>query len=286
MVTSKQLLPVYDKPLIYYPLSVLMMAGIKDILIITSPDDINRFKKLLGEGENFGIKLSYAIQNKPEGIAQAFIIGKKFIGSDACTLILGDNIFYGSGLIAHLNNAVTRAIEDKCATLYGCYNDNPSRYGVITLDKKNLPTIVEEKPIHPKSNYCVTGLYVFPNDVINLVKKIKKSKRDEYEITDLNNLYIKNKRCHLTILGRGFFWLDTGTYDSLIEAANYIKSVESHQGIVVCSPEEIAYLHNWISKKKLLDIAKKLGNTDYSKHLFNVANNKIIYATNFIKRTK
>jgi len=286
LVTSKQLLPVYDKPMIYYPLSVLMMANIRDILIISTPTDLPRFKALLGDGSKFGIHLSYAKQDKPEGLAQAFIIGEKFIGKDACALILGDNIFYGSGLVAHLMNSVNRAEKRNRNTLYGYYVKDPTRYGVIELEKDNTPVHIEEKPTNPKSNYCVTGLYFYPNDVVKMAKKVKKSKRGEYEITSLNNMYLDQKRTHITLLGRGYSWLDTGTHESLNDASNYVKGIEQHQGILMCCPEEIAYLNKWISKKQLLEMAAPLSKTEYGEHLINVAKGKILYAASFYKEDK
>ncbi|MCQ2796779.1 MAG: glucose-1-phosphate thymidylyltransferase RfbA [Bacilli bacterium] len=279
LVTSKQLLPIYDKPMIYYPLSVLMMAKIRDILIISTPTDLPRFKALLGDGSKFGIRLSYAKQDKPEGLAQAFIIGKKFIGKDACALILGDNIFYGAGLINHLENSVRRAERYNRSTIYGYYVDNPTRYGVIELDKDNNPVHIEEKPKHPKSNYCVTGIYFYPNDVVKMVNKVKKSARGEYEITTLNNLYLDQKRTHMTLLGRGYSWLDTGTHDALNDASNYVQMIEQHQGIKMACPEEIAYVNKWINKSTLIKIAKSMSKNDYGDHLLKVANGKIIYAS-------
>lgn len=276
LATSKQLLPIYDKPMIYYPLSVLMLAKIKEILIISTPIDLPRFKQLLGDGKQLGLKISYAIQKKPEGLAQAFLIGKKFIKNDSCALILGDNIFYGSGLSIHLKNSVSRAENDNMSTVYVYYVKNPENYGIINLSERE-PTLIEEKPKNPKSNYCVTGLYFFPKDIVKMAEKIKKSPRGEYEITDLNNSYLKQKRTHITILGRGYSWLDAGTHESLMDASNYVKMIEEHQGILMCCPEEIAYLNNWISKNKLIDLAKKIKNTNYSKHLINVANSKIKY---------
>ena len=279
LVTSKQLLPIYDKPMIYYPLSVLMMAGIRDILIISTPIDLDRFKLLLRDGSQFGIKLSYAIQKKPEGLAQAFIIGEKFISKDACALILGDNIFYGSGLVSHLYNSVRRAEEQNRCTLYGYYVKDPTRYGVIELNKDNSPINIEEKPTKPKSNYCVTGLYFYPNDVVKMAKKVKKSDRGEYEITTLNNIYIKANRTHVTLLGRGYSWLDTGTHAALNDASNYVKMIEEHQGILMCCPEEIAYLNKWIDKKTLIALGNNLSSTEYGKHLLNVAYGKIKYSS-------
>ena len=233
MVTSKQLLPVYDKPMIYYPLSVLMLAGIKDILIISTVEDTPRFEQLLGNGEKFGINLSYAVQPSPDGLAQAFIIGEEFIGDDPCAMILGDNIFYGAGLSKHLQNSVKRA-EEGIATVYGYYVKDPERFGIVELDEDNNAISIEEKPKNPKSNYCVTGLYFYPSGVSALANQVKPSIRGELEITSLNNMYLDAKRLHVTTLGRGYSWLDTGTHESLVDASNYIKILEDHQGIKVC----------------------------------------------------
>ena len=277
MVTSKQLLPVYDKPMIYYPLSILMMAGIKDILIISTPMDLPRMQQLLGDGSKFGISLSYVIQPSPDGLAQAFILGEEFIGNDACAMILGDNIFYGSGLIKHLHNSVIRAEGEHKATIYGYYVHDPERFGIVELDKDGNAVSIEEKPDNPKSNYCVTGLYFYPSGVAAKAKKVKPSARGELEITTLNNMYLKDKRLHVTTLGRGFSWLDTGTHESLIEASNYIKILEEHQGLKVCCPEEIAYINGWISKNELIEQGELMSKNQYGKHLLNVANGKIKY---------
>ncbi len=276
LVTSKQLLPVYDKPMIYYPLSVLMLAGIRDILIISTREDTPRFNNLLGDGTKFGINLSYEIQENPEGLAQAFVIGEKFIGEDACAMILGDNIFYGAGLRKHLKNSVERA-ENGLATIYGYYVKDPGRFGIIEMDENNNPISIEEKPKIPKSNYCVTGLYFYPAGVCKMAKKIKKSARGEYEITTLNNMYLNAKKLFVTALGRGYSWLDTGTHESLVDASNYVKSLEEHQSIKVCCPEEIAYINGWISKETLLEIGEKMKKNQYGRHLLNVANGKILY---------
>ncbi len=276
LVTSKQLLPVYDKPMIYYPLSTLMMAGIKDILIISTPTDTPRFQALLGDGSKFGINLSYAIQPSPDGLAQAFIIGEEFIGDDSCALILGDNIFYGAGLIKHLKNSVSRANED-CATIYGYFVKDPERYGIVELDENNNAISIEEKPKNPKSNYCVTGLYFYPKGVTKLAKSVPLSERGEYEITSLNNMYLEQNKLHVTTLGRGYSWLDTGTHESLVDASNYIKILEDHQGIKVCCPEEIAYKNGWITKDQLIEIGKSMAKNQYGEHLLNVAKGKIIY---------
>ena len=276
IATSKQLLPVYDKPLIYYPLSALMMAGIRDILIISTPVDLPRFKQLLGNGKQMGINLSYAVQEKPEGLAQAFMIGEKFIGKDACALVLGDNIFYGAGLIKHLQNSVERAEQGMC-TLFGYYVKDPERFGVVEFDKDKNPISIEEKPKEPKSNYAITGLYFYPAGVSEVAKSIKPSRRGEYEITDLNNAYLKAGKIHVTPLGRGYAWFDTGTMQSLCEATNYVKVIEDHQGIKICCPEEIAFVQGWINKTQLMKIARSMSKNEYGQHLKIVANHKMIY---------
>ncbi len=277
LVTSKQLLPIYDKPMIYYPLSTLMLAGIKDILIISTPEDTPRFKNLLGDGSKFGINLSYAIQPSPDGLAQAFIIGNDFIKDDPCVLILGDNIFYGAGLTDHLLSSVKRAEKGIC-TLFGYYVNDPERFGIVELDENNNAISIEEKPKNPKSNYCVTGLYFYPAGVNKLAKEIKPSSRGEYEITSLNNLYLKEKKVHVITLGRGYSWLDTGTHESLADASNYVKTIEEHQGLKISCPEEIAYINGWISKDKLIEIGNSMSKNQYGQHLLKVAEGKIIYA--------
>lgn len=277
LVTSKQLLPIYDKPMIYYPLSVLMMAGIRDILIISTPIDTPRMEALLGDGSKFGIKLSYKVQPSPDGLAQAFILGEEFIGEDACAMVLGDNIFYGAGLIKHLENSVRRAEQQDMATIYGYYVNDPERFGVVELDENYNAISIEEKPAHPKSNYCVTGLYFYPKGVSKIAKSIKPSARGELEITTLNNVYLDQKRLHVTTLGRGYSWLDTGTHESLIDASSYIKMLEEHQGLKVCCPEEIAYKHGWINKETLLEQGHLMEKNQYGQHLLNVANGKIKY---------
>lgn len=279
MVTSKQLLPIYDKPMIYYPLSVLMLAGIKDILIISTPEDTPRFEQLLGDGKKFGINLSYAVQPAPEGLAQAFIIGEEFIGDDACAMILGDNIFYGAGLAAHLTNSVKRA-EDGVATIYGYYVKDPERFGIVELDDDNNAISIEEKPKNPKSNYCVTGLYFYPKGVSELAKTVKPSTRGELEITTLNNMYLELNNLHVTTLGRGYSWLDTGTHESLIDASNYIRILEEHQGIKVCCPEEIAYRNGWITHEDLIAIGNFMSKNQYGQHLLNVSKGKIKHFNN------
>ena len=276
LVTSKQLLPIYDKPMIYYPLSTLMLGGIRDILIISTPQDTPRFKELLGDGSKFGINLSYAVQPSPDGLAQAFIIGEEFIGDDPCVMILGDNIFYGAGLTKHLENSVKRA-EDGIATIFGYYVKDPERFGIVELDENKNAISIEEKPAKPKSNYCVTGLYFYPKGVSKIAKNIKPSSRGELEITTLNNVYLNNKNLHVTTLGRGYSWLDTGTHESLIDASSYIKILEEHQGIKISCPEEIAYIHGWISKEKLIDIGESMAKNEYGQHLLNVASKKIVY---------
>lgn len=276
LVTSKQLLPVYDKPMIYYPLSVLMMAGIKDILIISTPVDLPRMEQLLGDGSRFGINLSYKVQPSPDGLAQAFLLGEEFIGDDACAMILGDNIFYGSGLINHLRNSVRRA-EEGTATIYGYFVHDPERFGIVELDKDGNAISIEEKPKNPKSNYCVTGLYFYPKGVSEKAKEIKPSARGELEITSLNNLYLNDHNLHVTTLGRGYSWLDTGTHESLVEASDYIKILEDHQGLKVCCPEEIAYKNGWISNETLRAQGELMKKNQYGQHLLNVADGKIKY---------
>ncbi len=277
IVTSKQLLPVYDKPMIYYPLSVLMMAGIREILIISTPTDLPRMEQLLGDGSKFGIKLSYKVQPSPDGLAQAFILGDEFIGDDACAMVLGDNIFYGAGLIRHLQNSVRRAEEEQKATIYGYYVHDPERFGIVELDKDGNAISIEEKPSHPKSHYCVTGLYFYPKGVSDKAKQVKPSPRGELEITTLNNMYLEERNLHVTTLGRGYSWLDTGTYESLSDASQYIKFLETHQGIQVCCPEEIAFLNGWISAEKLKEAGELMSKNDYGRHLLNVAAGKIKY---------
>lgn len=277
LVTSKQLLPVYDKPMIYYPLSVLMMAGIRDILIISTKEDTPRMEQLLGDGSKFGIKLFYKVQPSPDGLAQAFILGEEFIGNDACAMVLGDNIFYGAGLIKHLQNSVNRAEKEEVATIYGYYVNDPQRFGIVELDENYNAISIEEKPQNPKSNYCVTGLYFYPKGVSEFAKQIQPSDRGELEITSLNNMYLEQKRLHVTTLGRGYSWLDTGTHESLIEASDYIKMLEEHQGLKVCCPEEIAYKNGWITKEQLIETGKLMEKNQYGQHLLNVANGKIKY---------
>jgi len=277
LVTSKQLLPIYDKPMIYYPLSVLMLAGIKDILIISTPSDTPRFKDLLKDGSQFGIHIEYAIQPSPDGLAQAFIIGEDFIGDDACCMVLGDNIFYGDGLVKHLRNSVNRAENEDIATIYGYYVKDPERFGVIEFDSDGNPEEIVEKKKNTVSNYAVTGLYFYPKGVSKKAKEVKPSIRNELEITDLNNMYLKENRIHVTTLGRGYSWLDTGTQESLLDASNFVKSVEEHQSLKICCPEEIAYKNGWISKETLISQGELMQKNEYGQHLLNVANGKIKY---------
>lgn len=276
MVTSKQLLPVYDKPMIYYPLSVLMLAGIKEILIISTPEDLPNFKKLLGDGTQFGINLSYAEQPSPEGLAQAFIIGEDFIGDDNVAMVLGDNIFYGNGLTKVLKEAKEN-VENGNATIFGYYVNDPERFGVVEFDDNGKVTFVEEKPEDPKSNYCITGLYFYDNRVVDFAKKVKPSARGELEITDLNRMYLEDGSLNVKLLGRGYAWLDTGTMDSLIEAAEFVQTIEKRQSIKIAALEEIAYSNRWIDKDTLLESAERYGKSTYGKHLKSVADGKIMY---------
>lgn len=276
LVTSKQLLPVYDKPMIYYPLSTLMLAGIKDILIISTPADTPRFKKLLGDGSQFGIKLSYKVQPSPDGLAQAFTLGKDFINGEPCAMILGDNIFYGNGFTKLLKNATADAQKGK-ATVFGYYVNDPERFGVVDFDKDGKAVSIEEKPEHPKSNYAVTGLYFYPAGVSEKAAQVKPSARGEVEITSLNDMYLNEDNLNVQLLGRGYAWLDTGTMHSLVEASNYVKMVEERQGVSVSAPEEIAYIHDWIDKDTLLKAAKYYGKSPYGQHLKAVAEGKLRY---------
>ncbi len=274
MVTSKQLLPVYNKPMIYYPLSTLMLAGIQDILIISTPTDIPRFEELLGDGHQFGIHLSYAIQPSPDGLAQAFIIGEDFIGDDACAMILGDNIFYGNGFSKTLRNATENAMNGH-ATIFGYYVEDPERFGIVEFDKNGKVISVEEKPTHPKSNYCITGLYFYDKRVVELAKKVKPSERGELEITSLNALYLEDGSLDVRLLGRGYAWLDTGTMDSLIEASQFVQTIEKRQSLLISAPEEIAYRNQWIDHETLLESAKRYGKSPYGMHLKAVADGKV-----------
>lgn len=275
MVTSKQLLPVYDKPMIYYPLSTLMLAGIRDILIISTPEDTPRFQNLLGDGNQFGVNLSYVVQPSPDGLAQAFLLGEDFIGDDECAMILGDNIFYGGGLIEKLRHAVSNA-ENGFATVYGYYVNDPQRFGIMELDAENKILSVEEKPKNPKSNYCITGLYFYPKGVSKRAKEVTPSVRGELEITSLNDIYLKNGLLQGIILGRGIAWLDTGTMDSLVEAADFVRMIENRQGVIISAPEEIAYRNGWIDKAVLMKAAEKYGKSPYGQHLKNVAEGRLM----------
>lgn len=275
-VTSKQLLPVYDKPMIYYPLSTLMLAGIKDILIISTPTDTPRFEELLGDGSNFGINLSYAVQESPDGLAQAFLIGEEFIGNDSCAMVLGDNVFYGGWFRKNLREAVENA-ENGQATIFGYYVKDPERFGIVEFDQDRNVLSVEEKPENPKSNYCITGLYFYDNRVVEMAKKVKPSKRGELEITDLNRMYLEEAKLKVQVLGRGFAWLDTGTMDSLMEAAAFVQTVQNRQGVVISAPEEIAYNAGWITKEQLLESAKLYGKSPYGEHLHRVAEGKYVF---------
>lgn len=275
-VTSKQLLPIYDKPMIYYPLSTLMLAGIKDILIISTPDDTPRFEELLGDGSKFGINLSYAVQPSPDGLAHAFLIGEEFIGDDTCAMVFGDNIFYGSYFRKNLADAV-KAAEEGYATIFGYYVKDPERFGIVEFDKNRNVVSVEEKPQHPKSNYCITGLYFYDNRVVKMAKQVKPSARGELEITDLNRLYLNEGKIKVQLLGRGFAWLDTGTMDSLMEASVFVQTVQNRQGVVISAPEEIAYMEGLITKEQLLESAKLYGKSPYGEHLKIVAEGKFVY---------
>ncbi len=275
-VTSKQLLPIYDKPMIYYPLSTLMLAGIRDILVISTPDDTPRFESLLGDGSQFGIKLSYAVQPKPEGLAQAFLIGEEFIGDEPCAMVLGDNIFYGGWFRKNLSEAVKNA-ENGMATIFGYYVNDPERFGIVEFDENLKVLSVEEKPKNPKTNYCITGLYFYDKRVVEMAKKVKPSARGELEITDLNRMYLDEEKLAVQILGRGFAWMDTGTMDSLMDASSFIKTVQNRQGIVISAPEEIAYHAKWIDKEQLLRSAELYGKSPYGEHLKRVAKGKIVY---------
>lgn len=272
-VTSKQLLPIYDKPMIYYPLSVLMNAGIRDILIISTPDDTPRFEALLGDGHQFGISLTYAVQPSPDGLAQAFIIGADFIGEDSVAMVLGDNIFHGQGLKKRLRAA---AAKEKGATVFGYYVDDPERFGIVEFDKDGKAVSIEEKPAKPKSNYCVTGLYFYDNRVVEYAKNLKPSARGELEITDLNRIYLENGELDVTLLGQGFTWLDTGTHESLVEATNFVKTVETHQHRKIACLEEIAYTNGWITKEEVMAAYEILKKNQYGQYLKDVVDGKYI----------
>ena len=273
-VTSKQLLPVYDKPMIYYPLSTLMLAGIREILIISTPTDTPRFQDLLGDGSHFGIHLSYAVQPSPDGLAQAFLIGKEFIGDDACAMVLGDNIFYGNGFSTILNRAATNA-DNGWATIFGYHVSDPERFGVVDFDENGKVLSVEEKPVTPKSHYAITGLYFYPKGVSAMAENVKPSERGELEITTLNDMYLKQETLDVELMGRGFAWLDTGTMDSLLEAAEFVHMVEKRQSIKISAPEEIAYRFGWINTEELLESAKIYGKSPYGQHLTRVAEGRV-----------
>ena len=276
MVTSKQLLPVYDKPMVYYPLSTLMLAGIRDSLIISTPVDLPNFERLLGDGSAYGIHLSYKVQPSPDGLAQAFIIGEEFIGDDDVAMVLGDNIFYGNGFSALLKEAASD-VKDGFSTVFGYYVPDPERFGVVEFDSTGKVISVEEKPKVPKSNYCITGLYFYDNSVVKKAKSISPSARGELEITDVNRLYLEEGKLKVKLLGRGYAWLDTGTMESLFDASNFVKTVESRQGIMVSAVEEIAYLNGWIDRDTLMEAAERYGKSPYGAHLKSVADGKIMY---------
>ena len=278
MVTSKQLLPIYDKPMIYYPLSVLMNAGIREILIISTPQDLPRFEELLGDGSRFGIRLSYTVQPSPDGLAQAFIIGADFIGDDTVAMVLGDNIFAGHGLNKRLKAAVTNAQSGKGATVFGYYVDDPERFGIVEFDENGRAVSIEEKPAQPKSNYCVTGLYFYDNRVVEYAKGLKPSKRGELEITDLNRIYLEQGELNVELLGQGFTWLDTGTHESLVEATNFVKTVEDHQHRKIGCLEEIAYLNGWISREDVLAVYEVMKKNQYGQYLKAVLDGKYMDA--------
>ena len=275
-VTSKQLLPVYDKPMIFYPMSVLMKAGIRDILIISTPHDLPRFRELLGDGNQFGIHLSYQVQPSPDGLAQAFILGEEFIGDDCAAMVLGDNIFAGHGLKKRLRQAVERAEQQNLATVFGYYVDDPERFGIVEFDKDGKAVSIEEKPAHPKSNYCVTGLYFYDRRVVEYAKSLKPSARGELEITDLNRIYLNEGALSVELLGQGFTWLDTGTHESLVEASNFVKTIEDHQHRKIACLEEIAYLNGWITREQVLQAYEILKKNQYGQYLMDVLNGKYL----------
>ncbi|MBQ6104955.1 MAG: glucose-1-phosphate thymidylyltransferase RfbA [Lachnospiraceae bacterium] len=277
MVTSKQLLPVYDKPMIYYPLSTLMLAGIKDILIISTPEDTPRFENLLKDGSQFGVSLQYKVQPSPDGLAQAFLLGEEFIGDDACAMVLGDNIFYGNGFSKILRSAVENAEGNGRATVFGYYVNDPERFGIVEFDENGKVISVEEKPKNPKSNYAITGLYFYPKGVSAMAHEVKPSARGELEITTLNDMYLRKGDLDVQLLGRGFAWLDTGTMDSLVDAADFVRMIEQRQGIKISAPEEIAYRNRWISTEKLMESAERYGKSPYGMHLRAVAEGKVRY---------
>ena len=275
MVTSKQLLPVYDKPMIYYPLSTLMLAGIRDILIISTPTDLPNFERLLGDGSQFGIHLSYKVQPSPDGLAQAFLLGEEFIGDDCCAMV-GDNIFYGSGFRARLKQAAADAQQGR-ASIFGYYVNDPERFGIVEFDENGKVISVEEKPQHPKSNYCITGLYFYDNRVVDMAKRVKPSARGELEITDLNRFYLEDGTLNVQLLSRGYAWLDTGTMDSLVDAADFVRTIETRQGSQIAALEEIAFTEGWIDRETLLQSAQRYGKSPYGQHLMHVAEGKIRY---------
>lgn len=279
-VTSKQLLPVYDKPMIYYPLSVLMMAGIREILIISTPADLPNFERLLKDGSDYGVSLSYAEQPSPDGLAQAFVIGEEFVGGDSCALVLGDNIFYGNGLGTTLRKAVAKAEGGGGASVFGYYVDDPERYGVVEFDEHKKVVSIEEKPKKPKSHYAVTGLYFYDERVVEFAKRVRPSARGELEITDLNKMYLEDGSLNVRTLGRGYAWLDTGTMDSLYEAGEFVRTVQRAQGLPIAIVEEIAYENGWISKEELLESAERYGKSPYGKHLKDVAEGKVVIVPN------
>ncbi len=270
---SKQLIPIYDKPMVYYPISVLMLAGIREILIISTPHDLPMFRRLLGTGEDLGVRFSYAEQPRPEGLAQAFLIGEEFIGDDCCCLVLGDNIFYGQGFTGMLKAALTRTESENTATVFAYAVKDPNRFGVVAFDERGNATSIEEKPLHPKSNFAVTGLYFYPHDVIEIAKSIKPSARGELEITTVNQVYLEQGRVHVQTLGRGFAWLDTGTAESMLDASNFIQTIETMQGVQVAALEEIAYRKGWITSEQLLAIAEPLKKNHYGEYLIKLAQN-------------
>lgn len=277
MVTSKQLLPVYDKPMIYYPLSTLMLAGIRDILIISTPEDTPRFERLLGDGGQFGLELKYVVQPSPDGLAQAFLLGEDFIGDDACAMVLGDNIFYGNGFGRLLRAARSSAEESARATVFGYYVNDPERFGVVEFDDSGRVVSVEEKPTHPKSSYAVTGLYFYPKGVSQMARQVRPSARGELEITTLNDMYLKQSRLDVQLLGRGFAWLDTGTMDSLVDAADFVRMIEKRQSVKISALEEIAYMNRWITRDELLESAQRYGKSPYGQHLKAVAEGRVRY---------
>ena len=275
-VTSKQLLPIYDKPMIYYPMSVLMNAGIRDILIISTPEDTPRFKELLGDGNHFGVHLSYAVQESPDGLAQAFIIGEEFIGGEPVAMVLGDNIFFGHGLKKRLRKAVKNAEKGQGATIFGYYVDDPERFGIVEFDKQGKAISIEEKPAKPKSNYCVTGLYFYDSRVVEYAKGLEPSARGELEITDLNKIYLEQEKLNVELLGQGFTWLDTGTHESLVDATNFVKTIETHQHRKIACLEEIAYLNGWITREDVLKVYEEVKKNQYGQYLMDVLDGKYL----------